>query len=166
MRLRSDLLLFVLLITTGWLGSIRAETADAPPDDDLGFGSAQTPLSPEVPRVCSSSTDINYFTSFPCTDRAFAAVGNNNGSAAALRLLRRCDVFAYVASELAARHVNGHLQGIFTYSAADDYLLPDLNLNLISSRGTEVSICKHYTWLARSSSSPVFFQSFISLTCR
>lgn len=76
---------------------------------------------------------VNYFSSFPCTDQDFATVRND--SAATLRLLRSCDVFAYVSSVLAARHVNQHLQSIFTYP---DSQLPDRYLNLITRRGSRV----------------------------
>ena len=123
-----------------WLGYAVAarpvaDGSDPPFADDVGSGSALAPYS-EVPRICRNYSMINYLSSFPCTDKVFAEL--NESAAAALGLLRRCDVFAYVASELAARHINRHLQGIFTYSG--DYLLPDLTLNLISRRGTSVSL--------------------------
>ena len=136
-------LLFVFSLMMAWLGYAVAarpvaDGSDPPFADDVGSGSALAPLAPyfEVPRVCRNYSMINYLSSFPCTDKVFAE--HNESAAAALGLLRRCDVFAYVASELAARHINRHLQGIFTYSG--DYLLPDLTLNLISRRGTSVSL--------------------------
>ena len=51
----------------------------------------------------------------------------------AMRILRTCDLFTFVASELAVRHVNEHRQGIFTYPN-----LPDSTLNQFAVTETEV----------------------------
>ena len=98
------------------------------------LGSAMDDPSPEKGRFCNSSV-VKYLSSFPCTDVEFDAVRNSYGDA--LRLLRTCDVFAYVASQLAVNQVNRHFQDIFTYP--DNLNLPDQTLDLISGRGTQVS---------------------------
>ena len=155
-------LLFVISLMIAWLGCAVADTKNEAFADDVGSGSALAPLAPylEVPRICRNYSMINYLSSFPCTDKEFAE--HNESAAAALRLLRRCDVFAFVASELAARHINRHLQGIFTYSG--DYLFPDLTLNLISLRGTSVSLPQISRLISVASTLPNFLAKFSSET--
>ena len=107
---------------------------------ELGSGSAdgERAISLASPGLCGRSV-IRYVSFFPCTDVELSAARNN--SVAALRLLRSCDVFAYIAAKLAVRHVNQHLQGIFTYP--DRSLLPDATLELLSGQGTQVSPINH-----------------------
>ena len=109
---------------------------DVPYYTELGSAEIATDdhRSPENGHFCNSSV-VTYLSSFPCTDVEFDAVRNSYGDA--LRLLRTCDVFAYVASQLAVNQVNRHFQDIFTYP--DNLNLPDQTLDLISGRGTQVS---------------------------
>ena len=96
--------------------------------------SKEDKVDPTPSRV--TNTVINYLSAFPCTDADFReAYGDEHE---ALRLMQTCDVFAYVASELATQHVNQHRQGIFTYP--DTYQLPDTTLKQHAGRGTKVRL--------------------------
>ena len=88
-------------------------------------GSAIGPTAPSTSPHCS----INYFSAFPCTDLDFEEATSERE---ALQILRTCDVFAFVAAELAVRHVNQHRLGIFTYPSAGN------TVHLVADRGTKV----------------------------
>ena len=94
-----------------------------------GLRSVPVPLT--LPPLCRRR-NIDYFTASPCTDYDFRMVSGDS----ALQLLRDCDAFIYVAAQLAARHVNQHRQGIFTYPWPSR---PDNSLTMFTDRGTKVA---------------------------
>ena len=130
------ILFFLSLLACPW-SRYGTSTADGL-GTYLGSGSALDPITSATypPSAHCYSAVINYFSAFPCTARDFDKARGDLTGASALRILRTCDVFAYVASELAVRHVNQHRQGIFAFP--DLYSLPDTTLNQFAVTGTKV----------------------------
>ena len=81
---------------------------------EYSSGSAIEPTAPST--GTGPHCPINYFSAFPCTDLDFEEATSERE---ALQILRTCDVFAFVAAELAVQHVNQHRLGIFTYPSAE-----------------------------------------------
>ena len=145
MALTARAILLLFLFACPWRRYCTSAAADGL-GTYLGSGSAgsgEPILSTTYPPPAHyHSAVINYFSAFPCTARDFDKVRGDASGASALRILRTCDVFAYVASELAVRHVNQHRQGIFTYP--DLYSLPDTALNQFAVTGRKVRRSRYY----------------------
>ena len=127
----------------------RAQLEDGAEELDASYsGSASghdstttspTDSVPSDPR----NTVLNYLSVFPCT--ASDLLEARRSEKDAIRLLKTCDLFTFVASELATQHVNEHWQGICIYP---DSLLPVNNtctLNQFAIKGAKVDgMCIYY----------------------
>lgn len=94
------------------------------------------PAKSHLPVHCQSRV-LSYFSVFPCTRDDFAEVGASEREA--LKILRTCDVFAHVASDLAVQHINRHRQGILQYS--NNYTF---TVSQFTGRGTKVGLMMCY----------------------
>lgn len=133
------LLLFALLCSRSLAqGDNGGEGLDVNP---AGSGSAMevpatTPSMDGVSSDKTSRTVLTYLSVFPCTAADFRDARRSKKDA--IRLLRTCDVFTFIASELAALHINQNRQEIFTYP--DTLSLSDntYTLHQLAVKGTKV----------------------------
>lgn len=111
---------------------------------DIYSGSGSAKYEPSTPSNTTGPvpfnqrhTTLNYLSVFPCSASDLREARRHKGDA--LRLLQTCDVFTFVASELATQHVNEHRQGVFSYPNSPSLSNNTYALNQFAIKGTKVN---------------------------